>query len=137
MKQRRRTSNGRPQVLGVLSLGLVVCATCIMTYSFARSQPTKVKIAGLGATTCAEFAAHVAKDPTAQRDYFAWAQGFMSGILVAMPTGVDESLDLKAPTYPLMRQIEYLLNYCRQRPSEDYSDAVVDLYGVLRKESGK
>jgi hypothetical protein len=137
MKQRRRTSNGRRQVLGLLSLGWVVCATCVMTYSFARSESARVNIVGLGATTCAEFAAHVAKDPAAQTDYFAWAQGFMSGILIAMPAGIDENLDLKPPTYPLVKQIEYLLNYCRQRASEDYSDAVLDLYRTLRKESKK
>ena len=64
-------------------------------------------------------------------------QGFLSGILVAMPAGVDENVDLKPPTYPLLRQIEYLLEYCGQRPSEDYSDAVADLYKTLRRESAK
>jgi hypothetical protein len=115
----------------------IAIASCVLPLSFSNAERGTVKIVGLGATTCADFTAHVMTNPAGRRDYFAWAQGFMSGILVGTPVGVDEDLDLTPPTFPLLKQVEYLLDYCAQRPSEDFSDAVVALYTVLRKESVK
>jgi hypothetical protein len=99
-----------------------------------QSEQRTAKIVGLGATTCSRFTQDIEQKPGVQRDYLAWAQGFMSGILLSRPPGIDESLDLNPPIFGLIRQLEFLRNYCVQRPAKDFSDAVVALYERLRKE---
>ncbi len=96
----------------------------------ARGQETK--IVGVGAATCALFVAHVAQNPSSERDYLAWAQGFMSGALMRAPPGVDEGLDLAPPTMPLPDQAAFLRAFCREHPERDYMDAVRALYHRLR-----
>lgn len=108
--------------------------TCaVLALSQARAEPPIAKIVGLGATPCTQFVREVTRNPKVQRDYFAWAQGFMSGILLGRPTGVDENLDLLPPTFPLLKQLEFLREYCRTHPKDDFSDAVLGLYKSLRK----
>jgi hypothetical protein len=95
----------------------------------------KVNIVGLGAASCAHYIRDIEKNPNLQRDYFAWAQGFMSGIILRSPPGVDEKLNLNPPTFPLLKQIEFIRVSCTSNPSQDYSDAVTFLYRRLREES--
>jgi len=91
-------------------------------------------IVGLGATTCKNFISDVEQNARVQRDYFAWAQGFMSGVLMRAPPGVDEGLELNPPAFPLLRQIEFLRSFCARNPDKDYSDGVIELYRALRIE---
>lgn len=99
-----------------------------------RAGPLKATIVGLGAATCRQFIDDVRSNPLIQRDYLAWAQGFMSGILSSRPPGVDEGLDLAPPTFPLMRQLDFLSDYCARNASLDFSDGVAALYKRLRQE---
>ena len=94
----------------------------------------QAKIVGLGATGCAQFMLEIRHNPALQRDYLAWAQGFMSGVLLGRPAGVDEGLDLIPSTVPLLKQLEFLREYCDQNPSESFSNAVLSLYKRLRSE---
>ena len=91
-------------------------------------------IVGLGAATCKNFISDVEQNARVQRDYFAWAQGFMSGILMRAPPGVDEGLELNPSAFPLLRQIEFLRSFCARNPDKDYSDGVIELYRALRIE---
>jgi hypothetical protein len=111
---------------------LAVMATAYFMAASAES-PT-AKIVGLGATTCLQFTDEVKHNAAVQRDYLAWAQGFMSGIIVGRPPGTDQGLDLNPSTYPLLKQLEFLRDHCVQHPAEDFSDAVKALYKRLRKE---
>lgn len=115
-------------------LGWIVLACCIVPLSALPSELPTAKIVGLGATTCSRFTTDAIENPAVQRDYLAWAQGFMSGILINRPAGVDDGLDPIPPTFPLLRQLDFLRNYCGQRPTEGFSDAVTTLYKRLRKE---
>ena len=113
--------------------GLITLAGVVILLSTSRAEPATAKIAGLGATSCTQFLHEVMIEPKVQRDYLAWAQGFMSGILLGRPAGVDEDLNLIPPTFPLLKQLEFLSEYCKKNPTEDFSDAVVSLYKRLRK----
>ena len=117
--------------------GRGIRATCLPLIALLGcvgvSEAKTVKIVGVAATACADFNDQVAREPAAERDYVAWAQGFMSGLIVRAPAGVDEELDLLPSTFPLARQIEFLRAYCRDNPGRDYSDGVIDLYRLLRK----
>ncbi len=109
---------------------LTAAALCIGLATCATAQETK--IVGIGAATCARFNAQVAEAPASERDYLAWAQGFMSGALMRAPPGVDEDLDLLPPTLPLPDQAAFLRSFCREHPEQDYMDAVRALYHRLR-----
>lgn len=110
----------------------------IFLFSFGQAaqsgeEPTTAKIVGLGATSCLQFMNDVKQNPAVQRDYLAWAQGFMSGILLSRPSGVDEGLDLNPPSFGLLKQLEFLREHCTKSPSAGFSDAVEALYLSLRK----
>ena len=91
-----------------------------------------VKIVGLGASTCARFTQEIGENPALQRDYFAWAQGFMSGALIRAPQGVDEGLDLTPPSFSLQEQVDFLRAFCAKNQDQDYMDAARALYHRLR-----
>jgi hypothetical protein len=99
-----------------------------------RAEAPKARIVGLGAATCQQFNDDVKSYPLVRRDYLAWAQGFMSGILLSRPNGVDEDLDLNPATFGLINQLRFLEDQCAQNASLDFSDAVEALYKRLRRE---
>lgn len=91
---------------------------------------------GLGASPCNKFTQEGQERVDIQREYFAWAQGFMSGILIRSPAGVDETLSLNPPGFPLPLQVDFLASYCIQNLGKSFTDAVINLYKRLREESG-
>ncbi len=103
-----------------------------MSASVANAQSSTGRIVGIGAASCPEFLDNIQKTPAMQRDYLAWAQGFMSGILLSRPAGVDEGLALLPPNFGLGEQLGFLRQYCSQNRSGDFPDAVVALYRALR-----
>lgn len=125
---------------GCLSVVVALLTAGVLATGAARdvrAQPPKATIVGLGAATCQQFNDDVRSNPMIQRDYLAWAQGFMSGILSSRPPGVDERLDLAPPTFPLIRQLDFLGDYCARNSSIDFSDGVAALYKRLREEGKK
>ncbi|WP_346364419.1 hypothetical protein [Bosea sp. (in: a-proteobacteria)] len=91
-----------------------------------------VKIVGIGATSCQYFARETNGQPDVEKNFFAWAQGYMSGLLLRAPPGVDDDLDLDPAVFPLLKQIEFLRNFCLRNPDADFSDGVYELYRTLR-----
>lgn len=117
-----------------LIVALTLAAVATDASHHLRAEALKATIVGLGATTCQQFNDDVRSNPLLRRDYLAWAQGFMSGILSSRPPGVDEGLDLAPSTFPLMRQLDFLEDHCARNVSLDFSDAVAALYKRLRQE---
>ncbi len=99
-----------------------------------RAEQATARIAGLGATTCSQFLLEIGRKPAEERTYLAWAQGFMSGVLLSRPPGVDEGLNLNPADFGLLKQLEFLREFCAATPSEDFSDGVLALYKRLQKE---
>ena len=98
----------------------------------ASASAQSVKIVGIGASPCAKFLLEASADPRYGREYMAWAQGYLSGLLIRAPQGKDENLDLAPSSFPLRRQAGYLRTYCETHRSADFSDAVEELYKELR-----
>ena len=124
--------------LRILRWSLIVTAICTLVIVAAgpelRAQSTKAKIVGLGATSCQRFSEDIKLNPVLGRDYLAWAQGFMSGILLSRPAGVDEGLDLNPITFDLVNQLLFLEGHCARNTSSSFSDAFEALYKRLRSE---
>jgi hypothetical protein len=91
-----------------------------------------VKIVGIGASSCARFVEEIAGRPAVERDYVAWAQGFMSASLLLAPKGMDEGLDLAPESFRLQQQATFLRDFCERNPERAYSDGVIALYRTLR-----
>ena len=106
----------------------------IATNGTMRSESPTRKIVGPGATPCQRFNADIAANPASRRDYLAWAQGYMSGILLGRPAGIDDGLDLDPPTFGLLNQLKFLEDYCARNASMNFGDAVEALYKRLRVE---
>ena len=85
---------------------LLVSAVALTAPSVAAQT---VKIVGIGASSCAQFTREIGPNSSTERDYFAWAQGFMSGVLAQAPLGVDEGLDLDPPSLALPAQAAFLI----------------------------
>lgn len=112
---------------------LVVWSFLSMAHA-QHAQPLGAKIVGIGAATFREFIEGIDKNSATQRDYLAWAQGFMSAVLLTRPAGVDEGLDLNPPSFGLLSQLGFLRQYCLDNQSRDFADAVVELYRTLRRQ---
>jgi hypothetical protein len=126
----RRSARACPRLFFVAAL----CFVAVDASRDLRAEAPKATIVGLGAATCQRFNDDIKSNPLLRRDYLAWAQGFMSGTLSSRPPGVDEGLDLAPPTFDVMRQLQFLEDYCARNVSLDFSDAVTALYKRLREE---
>lgn len=113
---------------------LVMVLSSIFAIKTSGAEAPKARIVGLGATTCQEFNDDIKANPALRRDYLAWAQGFMSGIILSRPPGVDQGLDLTPKTFDLISQLHFLEDHCARNAALDFSDAVEALYKRLRRE---
>ena len=118
-----------------LSVGLIL-APLLATWAFdiSEAEAPMRRAVGLGATTCHGFNDDVRSDPVIRKDYLAWAQGLMSGILLSRPPGVDEGLDLVPAGFDLFKQLQFLEDYCAHNDTASFGDAVKALYKRLRQE---
>lgn len=90
------------------------------------------KIVGLGATNCAQYTKDTSASVEARREYLAWAQGFLSAVLITRPPGVDDGLNLAPDQLPLQDQASFLQSHCARFPENSFSQAVETLYLRLR-----
>ncbi|MCR4524429.1 MULTISPECIES: hypothetical protein [Bosea] len=111
---------------------LALCAVAVGTLSNGQAEAQSVKIVGIGASSCQYFLRETDGKPEVEKNFFAWAQGYMSGLLLRAPPGKDEDLDLAPDLYPLLKQAEFLRNFCTRNPDVDFSDGVNNLYRMLR-----
>ena len=115
-------------------LGLALFSITAGAIEASHAQDPKARIVGLGATMCQQFDDDIKANPAIRRDYLAWPQGFMSGIILSRPPGVDQGLDLAPKTFDLVSQLHFLEDHCARNASLDFSDAVEALYKRLRLE---
>ena len=131
----RRLSRQRAHRLSIqLTAGTLLLAVA-GSWSGAEAQSTKGKVVGLGAATCQRFKDDVKSNAILRRDYMAWAQGFMSGMLASQPGGADEQINLNPVTYDLVSQVHFLEDHCSQNSALRFSEAVAALFQRLLKES--
>jgi hypothetical protein len=82
---------------------------------------------GWGTSTCAQFANLYRSDPEFVEEHlFIWAQGFMSGLNVALQgdTGLTKNLGSMSTA----QQQGAIRAYCNDHPLATYIDAVLDLW---------
>lgn len=70
-----------------------------------------------------------------EREYFAWGQGYMSGLLMRSPAG--EYVDLRHQTMPYPKQVVFVRSYCQSNRASTYDQGFLELYKALRALSSK
>jgi len=104
-----------------------------LTLAVSECKAQSAKIVGTGAVSCATFLRDIARSPIYEREYFSWAQGYMSGILMRAPPGKDENLDLTPPGFPVKDQLGFFREFCAEHQQDDFAYAAVQLYQRLRE----
>ena len=126
------------QIHKMRTMGLMFAITSTFVVATAnsdvRAENATGKIVGHGAVSCEKFLAELVSNPNAGLIYLAWAQGYMSAILLTRPPGVDEGLDINPPSFRIDKQMEFAIAECRAMPQRTFSDAVEALYKRLRFE---
>lgn len=112
-------------------------AHVVLLLHVATSQGETAKIVGTGVATCSKFLDEIARNPLSEREYFSWAQGYMSGILMRAPPGKDDGLNLLPIEFPVTTQLSFFRTFCATHPQTDFVDATLELYKRLREFSRK
>ena len=101
-----------------------------LTVSVAQAKEKDFISMGAGTSTCGQFAAKYRQVPDLEISYFAWAQGYMSGInFTQLVAKVGEPWVVKnLASIPIEQQKSVIRRYCNDHPLEDYTDAVMHLY---------
>lgn len=107
-------------------------ATLLLLTSSVPAQGVPVRIVGIGAASCHEFVQEAASDPQSARNYLAWMQGYMSGIVIGRPPKLDEGIDLSPKAFPLKAQLTFIRDYCLNAPTAPFAEAVEALFKKLR-----
>ena len=87
--------------------------------------------AGPGVSSCLKFALDYTRNPPSEEQYFIWAQGYMSAIVMMAPGGIDDDLNLSPESYPKESQMVWIRSVCAQDPFRSYGHAVRGLYRRL------
>ena len=131
LKNRDHCSSGRSSQM---KIGLFLSLLLVSSPSLAREEAAW---AGVGTTSCANFASQFRKDPQlAEVIFMTWAQGFMSGLNTQyLPP--HASTDLLSTDYPSDRQAVFIRSYCDNHPLKDFVQAVMELWTVMRHSQGR
>ncbi len=111
-------------------LSALLITACTMP--FAASTQELGASYGIGVHSCAEFAKSYAANPTVTENvYFAWVEGFMSGLNLSAishkaPYRILEPGDEKMRYYML-----YIRSFCDNHPLSPYYGAVTALYTMI------
>jgi hypothetical protein len=92
-------------------------------------QAQAVVIVGSGSRTCAQFIQEYQKDIVIEKYYFAWAQGYMVGLLHKEPN--TEDMKLLPESFGAGMQEGFIRDYCAKNPAQLYLRAVQALYKRL------
>jgi hypothetical protein len=97
---------------------LAASVLCIATTAHAESFSSM----GIGMLTCAQFNERYRAAPAIEQDFFAWAQGLMSGINDALEDTIAKYRDLHSLSTDQQKQI--LRAFCAKNPASRYRDGV-------------
>lgn len=88
-------------------------------------------LTGVGAATCTDFYQGYMAIPQVEDSYFAWAEGFMSGLNSMMSADKQPTRDLSAMTMDAEKA--YLRDYCSSHSADTYPSAVAKLFFSLKQ----
>ena len=116
---------------GGLTMHRFVCAT-VAALVMITSASAEMGEMGVGTSTCGEFAEHYRDSPSLWENvYFAWAQGFMTGMNLAS-AAFNDGANRDLSSIPLDQQRRFLRNYCNDHPLAIYEQGVLALLPTFK-----
>ena len=101
-----------------------------MCFCAVQASAAEIVGSGIGAASCAVFAEDYSHDPAYyENSYFIWAQGYMTGLNVAV--SANSQRILLSDEFDTVRQRAAIRRFCADNPLRWYWEAVVDLYNRL------
>lgn len=87
---------------------------------------------GVGLHTCGDFSqSYIANPVLAEGVYFAWAEGYMSGLNLVAAAGKNPAREFKGGEASMSEYQSFLRTYCDQHPSVRYLQGVTALWNSL------
>lgn len=114
-----------------ISFASIALLASLATFQASIARAQMVAVVGTGTAKCSKYLAEITAKAEAEREYFSWAQGYMSGILLSAPPGVDDAMLLIPEKMPITSQISFMREFCTRQPDVSYSDGVEALYRAL------
>jgi hypothetical protein len=107
---------------------LLIAVCCVVAWGgVAYAEGKHFPGAGVGASSCAEYAKAYRLDPhQTDQVYGSWAQGYISGVNMGRR---DLYADMGAKTSDEMDR--FLRKYCNDHPLANFIDAATELWGSL------
>lgn len=102
------------------------------TPAAAQNYPVAV---GPGLSSCAQYQHLRQQDPAMKDAFYAWAEGYLSGLNDRFIGGRDAA-NLLPPNRSTDEQKDFLDKFCRAHPDAPYMQGVVELYAELRRGEG-
>jgi hypothetical protein len=113
---------------------MIVAGLAVLWAGAAAAQDYPVAT-GPGLSTCERFTQLDHDDPGIADAFYAWAEGYMSGLNNRF-LEARNATNLLPPNRGEDAQKQFLNQFCRAHPSETYMAGVVALFAALRHEQG-
>jgi hypothetical protein len=134
LRMTKRPSLARGDEMKTILAALALAIT--MPIESAHAAENGFAAMGFGTATCAQFAEIYRDNPsTTEIQFFAWAQGYMSGRNVAQIKQSRPYVNLSLLQTQTQRGL--LLHYCNHHPLAHYIDAVDELMSEPEKKGSK
>jgi hypothetical protein len=114
---------------GLSAIAIVTAGLMALPYqamAAAGEQGELSLIMGAGALPCAEFGQRLRNSVDIEQTFFAWGQGYMSGMNTMFDFAGSDTRDMNAIS--VSTQEERVRSYCASHPLQSYSDGVRELY---------
>jgi len=98
----------------------------------AQNYPVAV---GAGLSSCAQYQHLHMQDPSMSDAFYAWAEGYLSGLNDRF-VGQRDAANLLPPNRSAEEQKIFLDRFCRAHPDAPYMQGVLALYTEMRREQG-
>lgn len=114
----------------------VISAVALLLSAAVSANAGQSELMGAGTSTCRQFTTLLRRYPRqVEIHYFAWAQGFMSGINLSGMLQGESPHDFES--IPVRRQRKMVRNYCKEHPRAKYMEGVAYLYSQLSAEAAE
>ena len=123
MLRKPRSFGGLP-VLAIFMVGLM--ALSHQAVAAEGDQGELSLIMGAGAIPCAEFGQRIRNKTEIEETFFAWGQGYMSGMNTMFDFAGADTRDMNAIS--VTTQEDTVRSYCASHPLQRYADGVTELY---------
>lgn len=117
----------------MMRIWMILVTAFVVVGSPTYGKDDKAVFMGAGAVSCGEFAESFRRSTNSETLFFTWAQGYMSGLNLALKTAGKPIRDLRAREANIQKQT--IRSYCNSHPLDVYMSAVNALFITLPERS--